>query len=146
MTTTKRPPRKALKRLSYEEAADLNARVAAHVFGRPIRWGKSDGRYVARLWWKWYDYSGWSLVPRFAERMDSTWLIVEHLRDTHELDLVDRHGRGVWAARFTRCAGYQPPVEWHEHRDAPVAICLAALAAINTPTPTHTAAARGGEA
>lgn len=119
---------------------DLDAEIARKVFGFHVERVKAFGNPD----WHYKDGNAWIVVPQYSRHIASAWLVVEKVKDwrpnpgeyglepDHPQCFTVEHTGEKW------CAGWAPinldgnmTVE-AEADTAPLAICLAALKAINS--------------
>lgn len=141
----------------------LDARVAAEVMGwvRGARWGNGNGEWV--IAGKGYKDHGlsWSQTPRFSERLQDAWQVVERLSADagcgyypfvlREDRYSGSYSGGKWLCSFDGCedqwdealGGDNDAMEYWDRKDGWIAaahspakaICLAALKALGRNKP-----------
>lgn len=116
---------------ALEAGPELDALICKRVMAQPVRPNGSGGYEMGVV----YADEGdpvivdihWHPLSCFSADIAAAWLVVDHMRATHMLDLTDHIT--YWYARFVVLYGQGEPMI--KGRTACVAICKAALAALS---------------
>jgi hypothetical protein len=121
---------------------ELDALVAERVMGLQVQRDQYTAGVKALLGdkrsddpWDYYIGDTNDRLPHYSTDISAAWLVVERMRQTHDFELgllaKFKNGKDLWEAEFTDCATDEAYKSYLAEADtAPLAICLAALAAL----------------
>lgn len=130
--------------MTEAELRDLDAQIHREVVGLHCEYGFShtyeESEQDGKDWWNTFDgepssvQNRWSRVPNYTSDISACWVLAEEMK-SKEFDLalesVQPFREGArWSALFTLANGHDTGQFWES--SAPLAICLAALAAVRT--------------
>lgn len=118
--------------MTTDELRALDARVHREVMGRPCHFDSGPWFEDESTWEN--GTRRWASVPPYSSEIAAAWLVVEKLSGMgHGLVLQDwtYKGSAAWAALYDLANAHDTGHIMNE--SAPVAICLAALRAVQVP-------------